>query len=130
MESVLMTPPPLARARSSASADLPLAVGPAISTGLLLVPCEVTRCLSSPRSSAIRTTPRWIRPSSTARAVLPAAGPAHWLWDEVAADIPFDAPTRDKDDIRAFSDRLRAARGDLPIDVVGRLIATRPKKLF
>jgi phosphoserine phosphatase len=65
-----------------------------------------------------------------ARAVLPAAGPAHWLWDEVAADIPFDAPTRDKDDIRAFSDRLRAARGDLPIDVVVQPIATRRKKLF
>jgi phosphoserine phosphatase len=65
-----------------------------------------------------------------ARAVLPSAGPAHWLWDEVAADIPFDAPTRDKDDIRAISDRLRAARGDLPIDIVVQPIATRRKKLF
>src|SRR3954471_14663277 len=65
-----------------------------------------------------------------ARAVLPSAGPAHWLWDEVAADIPFDAPTRDKDDIRAISDRLRAARGDLPIDIVVQPIAARRKKLF
>jgi len=65
-----------------------------------------------------------------ARAVLPSAGPAHWLWDEVAADIPFDAPTKDKDDIRAISDRLRTARGDLPIDVVVQPIATRRKKLF
>jgi phosphoserine phosphatase len=65
-----------------------------------------------------------------ARAVLPAAGPAHWLWDEVAADIPFDAPARSTDDIRAISDRLRAARGDLPIDIVVQPIATRRKKLF
>jgi phosphoserine phosphatase len=65
-----------------------------------------------------------------ARAVLPAAGPARWLWDEVAADIPFDSPARGKDDIRDISDRLRAARGDLPIDVVVQPIATRRKKLF
>jgi phosphoserine phosphatase len=65
-----------------------------------------------------------------ARAVLPSAGPAHWLWDEVAADIPFDAPANSKDDIRTISDRLRAARGDLPIDIVVQPIATRRKKLF
>ena len=65
-----------------------------------------------------------------ARAILPSAGQAHWLWDEVAVDIPFDAPTKDKDDIRAIADRLRAARGDLPIDIVVQPIATRRKKLF
>jgi phosphoserine phosphatase len=65
-----------------------------------------------------------------ARAVLPAAGPAHWLWDEVAADIPFDTPLRSKDDLRTIEDRLRAARGDLPIDIVVQPIATRRKKLF
>jgi phosphoserine phosphatase len=65
-----------------------------------------------------------------ARAVLPSAGPAHWLWDEVAADIPFDTPAKTRDDIRAIADRLRAARGDLPIDVVVQPIATRRKKLF
>jgi len=65
-----------------------------------------------------------------ARAVLPSAGPAHWLWDEVAADIPFDMPTKSKDDIRAIADRLRTARGDLPIDIVVQPIATRRKKLF
>ncbi len=65
-----------------------------------------------------------------ARAVLPSAGPAHWLWDEVAADIPFDMPTKSKDDIRAIADRLRAARGDLPIDIVVQPIAARRKKLF
>ncbi len=65
-----------------------------------------------------------------ARAVLPAAGPAHWLWDEVAADIPFDTPLRSKDDLRTIESRLRAARGDLPIDIVVQPIAARRKKLF
>jgi phosphoserine phosphatase len=61
-----------------------------------------------------------------ARAVLPAAGPAHWLFDEVAVDIPFDS----KDDVHAIEARLRASRGDLPIDIVVQPIATRRKKLF
>jgi phosphoserine phosphatase len=65
-----------------------------------------------------------------ARAVLPSAGPARWLFDEVAADIPFDHPTTDKDEIRAIAERLRRARGDLPIDIVVQPIATRRKKLF
>jgi phosphoserine phosphatase len=61
-----------------------------------------------------------------ARAVLPEAGPAHWLFDEVAADIPFDS----KDDVHVIEARLRASRGDLPIDIVVQPIATRRKKLF
>lgn len=65
-----------------------------------------------------------------ARAVLPEAGPAHWLWEEVAADIPFDSPLRGKDDLRAIEDRLRAARGDLPVDIVVQPRAARRKKLF
>jgi phosphoserine phosphatase len=65
-----------------------------------------------------------------ARAVLPSARPAHWLFDEVAADIPFDSPLQSKDDLRAIENRLRAARGDLPIDIVVQPIATRRKKLF
>ena len=65
-----------------------------------------------------------------ARAVLPSAGPAHWLWDEVAADIPFESALRSKDDLLTIEDSLRAARGDLPIDIVVQPIATRRKKLF
>ena len=61
-----------------------------------------------------------------ARAVLPQAGPARWLFDEVAVDIPFDS----KDDVRTIKARLGAARGDLPIDIVVQPIATRRKKLF
>ena len=65
-----------------------------------------------------------------ARAVLPSAGAAHWLFDEVAIDIPFDSPLRGKEDLRAIENRLRAVRGDLPIDIVVQPIAARRKKLF
>src|ERR1700681_2800529 len=61
-----------------------------------------------------------------ARAILPSPGPARWLFDEVAVDIPFE----DKDDIRAIEARLREARGDLPIDIVVQPQAARRKKLF
>src|ERR1700761_1882470 len=65
-----------------------------------------------------------------ARAVLPAAGAAHWLFDEVAIDILFDSPTKGRDDLRAIENRLREARGDLPIDIVVQPIVARRKKLF
>ena len=61
-----------------------------------------------------------------ARAILPSAGPARWLWDEVAIDIPFDSDEPHS----VIADRLRAARGDLPIDVVVQPVANRRKKLF
>ncbi len=61
-----------------------------------------------------------------ARAILPSAGPARWLWDEVAIDIPFDCDEPHS----VIADRLRAARGDLPIDVVVQPVANRRKKLF
>ncbi|KIZ46422.1 MULTISPECIES: phosphoserine phosphatase SerB [Rhodopseudomonas] len=61
-----------------------------------------------------------------ARAVLPAPNDAVWLHDGVAADITFASA----DDALALAERLRAARGDLPIDVVVQPAATRRKKLF
>ena len=61
-----------------------------------------------------------------ARAVLPSPGRAQWLFDEVAADIPFTG----SDDIGAIVTRLREARGDLPIDIVVQPQALRRKKLF
>lgn len=62
-----------------------------------------------------------------ARAILPSAGPAKWLWDEVAADIPFGDGHQD---VAAIAERLRQARDDLPIDIVVQPIAARRKKLF
>ena len=61
-----------------------------------------------------------------ARAILPSAGPAHWLFDEVAVDIPFTST----DDPHTIADRLRQARDDLPIDVVVQPQISRRKKLF
>jgi phosphoserine phosphatase len=61
-----------------------------------------------------------------ARAVLPSPGPAQWLFDEVAVDIPFTG----SEDIGAIVARLREARGDFPIDIVVQPQALRRKKLF
>ena len=126
MESVLMTTPPVFCARSSASADLPLAVGPAISTALLST-CEfacmslVATLICNPVNPALDSTI-----VDGALAVLPSPGTAQWLFDEVAVDIPFEG----SDDIKAIENRLRQARGDLPIDIVVQPQALRRKKLF
>ena len=61
-----------------------------------------------------------------ARAILPSPGAAQWLFHEVAVDIPFSG----SDDIRQIENRLREARGDLPIDIVVQPQAFRRKKLF
>ncbi|MBI5130167.1 MAG: phosphoserine phosphatase SerB [Rhodopseudomonas palustris] len=61
-----------------------------------------------------------------ARAVLPQPNRAVWLHDEIAADITFSSD----EDALVLADRLRQARGDLPVDVVVQPLATRRKKLF
>src|SRR2546421_1260390 len=126
MESVLMTMPPAFCASSSARADLPLAVGPAISTALLK-PCEfacmsiVATLICNPANPALDSTI-----VDGALAVLPSPGTAQWLFDEVAVDIPFTG----SEDIKSVEARLRQARGDLPIDIVVQPQAFRRKKLF
>jgi phosphoserine phosphatase len=65
-----------------------------------------------------------------ARAILPSPGPAQWLFDEVAVDIPFERQITGGRDLRAIETRLREARGDLPIDIVVQPQALRRKKLF
>ncbi len=59
-------------------------------------------------------------------AMLPSPATPAWLHDEVAADIAF---TSDEAPL-AIAERLRAARGDRPIDIVVQPIAARRKKLF
>jgi phosphoserine phosphatase len=61
-----------------------------------------------------------------ARAVLPTSGAAQWLFAEVAVDIPFES----SEPMGTITDRLRAARGDLPIDIVVQPQIDRRKKLF
>lgn len=65
-----------------------------------------------------------------ARAVLPQATPAHWLFDGVAVDIPFSADSNLAGDRHAIEERLREIRGDLPIDIVVQPVGFRRKKLF
>src|SRR3954469_20790460 len=113
-------------ASSSAKADLPLAVGPAISTALLhpgepACIARVATLICNPANPALDSTI-----VDGARAVLPSPGAAQWLFDEVAVDIPFDS----QEDVKAVEARLRQARGDLPIDIVVQPQATRRKTLF
>lgn len=65
-----------------------------------------------------------------ARAVLPKAQPAHWLFDGVAVDIPFGAQDNLEGDRHAIEQRLRELRGDMPIDIVVQPVGFRRKKLF
>ena len=65
-----------------------------------------------------------------ARAVLPSPGPAQWLFNEVAVDIPFESQDSSGDAIKTIEERLRQARGDLPIDIVVQPRIGRRKKLF
>src|ERR1700710_1935212 len=126
MESVLMTTPPVFCANSSASADLPLAVGPAISTALF-TSCEdnrlslVATLICNPANPALDATI-----VDGALAVLPSPGSAQWLFREVAVDIPFEG----SDDVKAIEARRGRARGALPIDIVVQPAAFRRKKLF
>jgi phosphoserine phosphatase len=61
-----------------------------------------------------------------ARAILPSPGPAQWLFDEVAVDIPFEATS----EASAIAERLREARGDFPVDIVVQPQNNRRKKLL
>jgi len=81
----------------------------------------VATLICNPNSPALDTTI-----VDGALAVLPSPGEAQWLFGEVAVDIPFTG----SEDVKAVEARLRAARGDLPIDIVVQPIATRRKKLF
>src|SRR5260221_11161960 len=131
MESVLMTTPPVFCARVSASADLPLAVGPAISTALL--PTREFACMSlvatlicNPANPALDSTI-----VDGALAVLPQPGSAQWLFDEVAVDIPFEGQSfNSQADIKAIEARPQKARGDPPINIWVQPAAFRRKKLF
>jgi phosphoserine phosphatase len=62
-----------------------------------------------------------------ARALLPQASQAVWLAQGVAADIPFSG---DGLDLTALAEKIRAALGGRPFDVVVQPVAHRRKKLF
>src|ERR1044071_741557 len=99
MESVLMTIPPAFCASSSARADLPLAVGPAISTAFKpddpACMSLVATLICNPANPALDSTI-----VDGALAVLPSPGSVRWLFDEVAVDIPFDQQANTPDAIK------------------------------
>src|SRR5689334_5615584 len=92
-----MTMPSCACARASAAADLPLAVGPAISTARTLPSLaasilrldsdmtQVATLISNPAEPALDT-----QTLARARDALPGAGTPTWLDPGIAADIPFN----------------------------------------
>jgi phosphoserine phosphatase len=82
----------------------------------------VATLICNPNSPALDSTVL-----DAARAILSRSGPAHWLFDGVAADIPFGDGS---EDIAAIENRLREARGDLPIDIVVQPQAARRKRLL
>ena len=65
-----------------------------------------------------------------ARALLPQASQAVWLAPGVAADIPFSGDGLDPAALTALTDKIRAALGGRPFDVVVQPVTHRRKKLF
>src|SRR5256885_13933848 len=126
MESALTTTPPYFSARSSASADLPLAVGPAISTALRnpddpACMSLVATLICNPANPALDSTI-----VDGALAILPSPGPAQWLFGEVAGGIPFER----KENRRALPKRPREARGEPPPAIGGEPLPPPRQKTF
>src|SRR5687768_16953604 len=101
-----MTVPPRRSASFSASADLPLAVGPAISTARLLLPAiamtHVATLISNPASRALDAAV-----IERARGALPGASDVRWLDPGITADISFTLPSDTVDRQRTQTDELR-----------------------
>src|SRR5262249_30712733 len=118
--------PCTASASARASADLPLAVGPAISTALsLLVVWFMTHVatLISPTFAALDDGAARI-----AQGVLGANAGPQWLDPGIAADIFFDAAPAAES--RPAAERVRGALAGRPIDVGVQPVAHRRKRLF
>src|SRR6185503_4762838 len=133
MESALMTMPPKSRASRAASADLPLAVGPATtSTGLCPFPASL---IPSPAMTfvlslicapdAAELTPALIeRVNHGLDAAGAQARPLAWLGPERAAEIAFEG-----DDAAVLAE-LRRRLVDVPVDVNVLRAEGRRKKLL
>ena len=63
-------------------------------------------------------------------AVLPSPDKPHWLFNEVAVDIPFGGAENANAEVHNIEAHLREVRADLPIDIVVQPVAFRRKKLF
>src|SRR5215469_8017163 len=117
-----MMTPSSCSAMASANADLPLAVGPAISTA---------RVVSSMTSVATLISHNRALDGAAlehARAALPEPAEPQWLDPGVAADIVFNAGS--ENDNRSVAERVRETFAGRPIDVVVQNAAGRRKRLF
>ena len=128
-----MIVPPSACANVSASADLPLAVGPAISTARLdrarsvNSMALVATLISNPAAPSLDAAV-----IARARGALPSAQAPIWLDPGIAADIPFIARRENTqaDDTRALAERVRTALAGAPVDVLLQRASGRRKRLF
>src|SRR5215212_996577 len=113
MESALTTTPPRARASSSATADLPEAVGPAMRTAprRAKIPSVtfVATLISNPRSPAVTDDLL-----AEARRIAQTRHPTRVLHDAVAAEFLFDAGPDAAGVRREMRERFAAS----PIDIV------------
>jgi phosphoserine phosphatase len=134
MESALTTTPPAAFAAATARADLPLAVGPAMSSASF--PSASFRSVSSSGPAMAYVAVLISDPAepavdaaliAAASDALPHAGAAAWLASGIAADIPFARPDAP---LEAIAERLRAVTVGRPVDVAVLPLAHRRKKLL
>src|SRR6516164_2125790 len=98
-----MMTPSSSSATADANADLPLAVGPAISTARVLSGMTSVATLISPTRALDDAALK------RARAALPEPGAPEWLDPGIGADILFNAGS--ENDNRCLADRVRDARG-------------------
>lgn len=119
MESALITAPPSRAAASSASADLPLAVGPAIRIGPALISAKSVKISS--RSSMqyvvlISDPAAPVLTQDLADAVRDTVGGStpRWLQGDVACDIALPRPTSEPKSLEA---EIRQRLQGVPVDV-------------
>src|SRR5262249_16415575 len=121
------------------SADLPLVVGPAISTARcprVASFCSRSRFKTSSMTLVATLISNPATPALDAATVkhiadrLPSAQPAIWLAPGTAVDIAFRAEDTRSDAIHALADRLRDLLAGAPIDIVVQPADGRRKRLF
>src|SRR5690606_8430313 len=127
MASALTTTPPSSRARRSASADLPLAVGPAIRTARAAVPCIAGAGAGIPAMSVLCLIANPSEPVLDDRLASviqhETHGEINWLSRGVACEI---VSPQSADPVAA----ARSAIGTRPIDVALLPLANRRKLLL
>src|SRR5262245_17547888 len=130
MESALTIKPPVWRASSSAKADLPLAVGPAIRTAFLTSPTlsPAADCAMSIIATLISHPAARILTPQVAHMASDAVGARgiDWLSDHIACDLMLPEPA-DPATVRAA---LRDCLALVPVDIVVQNGAARAKKIL